>query len=201
MTGAHSFLHVPVSVFAVAYATVFLAELVGDKSVYTIAALAMRFRTWPVFGGAALAFAGKMLVAVVFGKALIKIPGHWTSILSAVGFFACAVFIWLREPARNLAAATEARGWLYAAAISFSSLFLTEWCDTGQIAAGAMAAHTRELLWVWLGGTLALWTKTALAITVGAKLTTTVPGGLIRVVASVAYLTLGILSLSQAFVS
>jgi putative Ca2+/H+ antiporter (TMEM165/GDT1 family) len=188
-----------ISIVAVAYSTVFLAELVGDKAVYTIAALGLRFRPWPVLGGIALAFAGKMLAAVLLGKVLLKIPGHWTSVLSAFGFFACAIFIWFREPGKAVVTNAAGRGWLHAAGLSFSSLFLTEWCDTGQIVAAALAAHTQELLAVWLGGTLALLTKGVLALTVGAKLSGAVPERLVRTIASVAYCVLGVVSLSQVF--
>jgi putative Ca2+/H+ antiporter (TMEM165/GDT1 family) len=198
---AHLSLAPAVSVFAVAYTTVLLAELVGDKAVYTIAALGLRFRPRPVLGGITAAFAGKMLAAVLFGKVLLKIHGHWTSVLSALGFFACAIFIWFKEPRETLGTTAAGRGWLYAAAISFSSLFLTEWFDTGQIAAAALAAHTQELLWVWFGGTLALLTKGVLAMTVGVKLSGVIPERLVRTMASVSYCLLGILSLLQILAS
>lgn len=201
MFDAHISLSPAVSVLGVAYVTVFLAELVGDKAVYTIAALGLRFRPWPVLGGIAIAFAGKMFAAVLFGKVLLKIPAHWTSVLSALGFFACAIFIWFKEPNEALRTTSAGRGWLYAAGISFSSLFLTEWGDTGQIAAAALAAHTQELLAVWLGGTLALLTKGVLALTVGTRLSGVVPARLVRIVASVSYCVLGILSLSQVLAS
>jgi putative Ca2+/H+ antiporter (TMEM165/GDT1 family) len=189
-----------VSVLLVAYTTVLLAELVGDKSVYTIAALGLRFRPLPVFGGLTVAFMGKMLAAVLFGKAILRVPGHWTSVSSALGFFACAFFVWFKEPHKTSLEAVRESGWLRAAAISFSSVFFTEWCDTGQIAAAALAAHTLALTAVWLGGTMALLTKAALAMTVGVKLTAVIPARLIRTMASASYCVLGMLSLSQLLV-
>jgi putative Ca2+/H+ antiporter (TMEM165/GDT1 family) len=180
-----------------AYTTVFLAELIGDKTIYTIAALTLKFPRWPIFIGIALGFAGKMLAAVLFAKVLLKVPGHWPGILSAAGFFSCAVFIWLKEPKQPLRPAAEGRGWLYAASLSLSSLFFTEWCDAGQIASAALAARTQMLFLVWLGGTLALLTKGILAMTVGAKLSGVIPIRFIRAVAFVSYCVLGILSLSE----
>src|SRR5712692_5852630 len=99
-------------------------------------------RPLPVFGGLSLAFTGKMLAAVLFGKAILRVPGHWTSVFSALAFFACAFFVWFKEPKKTSLEGVREPGWLRAAAISFSSLFFTEWCDTGQIAAAALAAHT-----------------------------------------------------------
>jgi putative Ca2+/H+ antiporter (TMEM165/GDT1 family) len=185
----------------VAYTTVLLAELVGDKSVYTVAALGLRFRPSPVLIGITLAFMGKMLAAVLFGKVILHALGHWTDVLSALGFFACALFIWFKEPQVALRNEVRERGWLHAAAISFSSLFFTEWGDTGQIAAAALAAHTHALVWVWFGGTLALLTKGSLAMTVGVRLSMVVPERFIRTIASASYCLLGILSLSQLLVS
>jgi putative Ca2+/H+ antiporter (TMEM165/GDT1 family) len=188
------------SVLLVAYASVLLAELVGDKSIYTIAALGLRFRPWPVFGGLSLAFMGKMLAAVLFGRIILQVPGQWTNAISAAGFFICALFIWFKEPAKASADRAQETGWLRAAAISFGSLFFTEWCDTGQIAAAALAART-QLLWpVWFGATLALVTKGTLALTVGAKLSSVVPERLIRIIACASYCVLGILSLTQLLV-
>ena len=188
------------SVLAVAYATVLLAELVGDKSVYTIAALSLKFRPSPVFSGLALAFMGKMLAAVLFGKILLQIPGHLTAILSAACFFACSFLIWLKEPGETSSHQARETGWLRAATVSFSSLFFTEWCDTGQIAAAALAAHGQGILFVWLGGTLALITKGTLAMTVGAKLRSVVPQQLIRTIACLSYAVLGVASLAYVLV-
>lgn len=188
-----------VSVLGIAYATVLLAELVGDKSIYTIAALGLRFRPWPVWCGFSLAFMGKMLAAVLFGKLILRIPVPLTNVLSAAGFFACATFIWFKEPTRPSSHGVKEIGWLRSAAISFSSLFFTEWCDTGQIAAAALAAHTQAVAVVWLGATLALLTKGALAMTVGVKLSVVIPERFIRTMASASYCVLGILSLMQLF--
>ena len=52
------------------YGTVLLAELLGDKSFYTISSLTTRFRAVHVLGGISIAFAGKMLVAVMLGQAI-----------------------------------------------------------------------------------------------------------------------------------
>ncbi len=44
----------------VAYGLVFIAELVGDKSIYTVSSLTLRFRPFIVFGALVCAFAAKM---------------------------------------------------------------------------------------------------------------------------------------------
>jgi putative Ca2+/H+ antiporter (TMEM165/GDT1 family) len=187
------------SVFFVAYATVLTAELVGDKTLYTIASLAARFPRAPVFVALSAAFMGKMLAAILFGKILLRVVGHWTSIISAVGFFACALFIWLKKPERDDDDAVGKPRWARVAAVSFGALFFTEWFDTGQVAAAALAANTQALWTVWLGGTLALLTKGTMAMILGAKLGAKVPHRLMRTLACSACCLLGIFSLEEIF--
>src|ERR1700676_3574935 len=85
-------------VFFAAYWTILLAELIGDKSIYTVACLSLRFRARWGLAGIASAFACKMLAAVLLGKLLLKMPQHWATAVSAAAFFAAALFLWLRKP-------------------------------------------------------------------------------------------------------
>ena len=84
--------------FLTCYWTVLIVELVGDKSIYTVASLALRFRLGLVFSAMAVAFGGKMLAAVLLGKVIVQVPAHWATILSAVVFFSAAIFIWFKKP-------------------------------------------------------------------------------------------------------
>jgi putative Ca2+/H+ antiporter (TMEM165/GDT1 family) len=59
-------------VFLISYWTVLVAELIGDKSIYTVASLSLRFRARVMLSGMFLAFGGKMLVAVLAGQALVQ---------------------------------------------------------------------------------------------------------------------------------
>src|SRR5258708_39117531 len=81
-----------------AYWTVFLAELVGDKSIYTVTSLTLRFRATVVFGALAVAFAVKMLVAVYLGSVIVHLHSRWADGVSAAAFFLSAALIWFEEP-------------------------------------------------------------------------------------------------------
>jgi len=59
-------------VFLITYWTVLVAELIGDKSIYTVASLSLRFRARVMLSGMFLAFGGKMLVAVLAGQARVQ---------------------------------------------------------------------------------------------------------------------------------
>jgi len=61
-------------VLVTSYWTVLVAELIGDKSIYTVASLTLRFRARPVLFGMTAAFGGKMLAAVLLGQLLMQLP-------------------------------------------------------------------------------------------------------------------------------
>ena len=61
-------------VFLATFAAVFIAEIVGDKLLYTTGVLAARYRTLPIMLGMANAFTAKMGVAVMVGSAIAKLP-------------------------------------------------------------------------------------------------------------------------------
>jgi putative Ca2+/H+ antiporter (TMEM165/GDT1 family) len=185
--------------FLASYWTILVAELLGDKSIYTVASLSLRFRVGLVFLGMSAAFAGKMLVAVMLGRVLVQAPAQWTAAASALIFFVAAAFTWFRGPEGGRARApAAASSWQRAALVAFASLFLTEWGDPGQITAAALTAQSDMPLAVWFGGTLALTTKGALALTLGLKLRDRVNERVLRVVATVSCCVLGMLALHEA---
>jgi putative Ca2+/H+ antiporter (TMEM165/GDT1 family) len=177
---------------------VLVAELVGDKSIYTISSLALHFRPAIVFAAVVLAFAGKMLVVVLFGRAIVQLHSRWTDAMSAVALFVSALIIWLEEPEVDPPAMRTAVPWVRAGAISFAALFFTEWGDPGQVAAAALTLHSGAWVPIWVGGTLAMITKGALAIAVGCKLHGRLPRRLIRALASVSCGLLGVAALYGA---
>ena len=184
-----------VSIVLVTFWPVFVAELVGDKSIYTITSLSLRFRTGVIFTGITVAFAGKMMAAVLLGKLIVQLHSQWTDVLSAVAFFLSALFIWFKEPEPVAAEDPVHTGWCRAAAMCFAALFLTEWGDPGQIAAAALAMKSHSVAATWVGGTLAMSVKGGLAIVVGIKLRELLPHRFLRALASASCGVLGVLSL------
>jgi len=196
--GAGTFTHIRLEyVVLLAYWTVLVAELVGDRSIYTVSALSIRFRPAIVLSTMAMAFAGKMLAVVLLGKAIMRFDSRWTDILSACAFLISALLIWFDEPNEVLSPQSTQTPWLRAVATCFGSLFFAEWGDTGQIAAAALTVKTGALFGVWLGGTLAMTTKGALAMVVGRKLGERLPQRMIRTIACLSCGVLGIIALGN----
>lgn len=181
--------------FLVSYWTVFIAELVGDKSIYTVSSLTLRFRPLMVLPGVVIAFALKMLAAVLLGRFVVHLNYRWTDLVSACAFFVSAMLIWFGEHETASTQPTVKVSWWHAAMISFGSLFFTEWGDPGQISAVALTLKSHAIFAVWLGGTLAMTTKAALAMTLGVQLRDRLPQRTLRTLASVSCCILGVLAL------
>ena len=180
-----------------AYWTVLLAELLGDKSIYTVGLLALRFRPKLVFSGIAVAFAGKMFIAVLLGRVLVLLTPQRAGLLSAAAFFLSATLIWFGEKEEPLGPVASARSSLQTVMACFAALFFTEWGDPGQIAAAALALKSHWLSATWLGGTLAMMTKGGLAMVLGVKLRDRIPRRTLRTIACASCCVLGVLALGS----
>ena len=135
-----------VHLFWVASSMILVAELVGDKLVYGIAALTSRFSIGPVICGMTAAFAGKMLVAVAIGHMLQNIPGRVLTIVTVLAFATTAASLWRHGPASTVrsgssdASPHSPYSDRHAAFVTFGTLFLSEWGDYGQLTAAALVA-------------------------------------------------------------
>ena len=187
-------------VFLATYGAVFVAEIVGDKLLYTTGVLASRYRTVPIMFGMALAFMLKMGVAVVVGEQIGKLNRLLVASITMLSFIGVAIALWRKDIQRS-----EGRrdsGLTKAMMMSFAAIFFSEWGDVGQITAAAMAvAHPGTPLVVWSGAVSAMVTKGALAATLGAGIrqwiVDRVSPKIIRYVGVGALLVLGILSVIE----
>jgi Ca2+/H+ antiporter, TMEM165/GDT1 family len=150
------------------YVAVFVAEIVGDKLLYTTGVLATRYRTPPILVGMAVAFMAKMAVAVLLGKAISTfLPRPVVAALTAINFCAIAYVLWRKPDVREVKKKEYPAS--RAALVSFAAIFFSEWGDVGQITAANMAAQYGGWPWsVWLGAVGAMVTKGALAASIGA---------------------------------
>lgn len=156
------------TIFFATYGAVFLAEVVGDKLLYTTGVLATRYRTAPVMFGMAVAFMLKMGVAVLVGSAISRLPRLLVAGVTAASFLGVAVALW-RKPAEVAGSRTQHTA-RKAAFVSFATIFLSEWGDVGQITAATMSARFGLPLVVWAGAVSAMISKGVLAASVGAGL-------------------------------
>lgn len=195
-----------------AYGAVFLAEIVGDKLLYTSGVLATRFRWGSVITGMTLAFMAKMAVAVAVGATIGKLLPPWlVAVLTAVSFIGVAIAMW-RQPDVRTPKEKDTRV-LRGAAIAFTTIFLSEWGDKGMTTAGVWAAasvsaapsrgltHGTAALLVWIAAVAAMVTKGGLAVTLGSSIRTWIATHIsprrVRHLAVLALIVLGILSVLE----
>jgi len=81
---------------------------------------------------------------------------------------------------------------------SFGVVFLGEWGDITQITTANLAARYRDPVSVGFGALLALWSVTALALTVGRGLVARVPTRLVRRLTGTILAVLAVVTLVEA---
>lgn len=189
----------PSSILLASYWTILVAELIGDKAVYTVTSLATRYQPVNVYTGISAAFMGKMLVAVLFGQALLQLPVKVTAAASAITFFVTAVLLWRKRSAPSFPEKQWAGSWSGGFGISFAAIFFSEWADVGQISTAVLVAQYRMPLAIWTGATAALMTKGLLALTLGMQLRRRVPTRMLKMFAAASCGILGVVALAGFF--
>jgi len=153
-------------IFFATFGAVFIAEIVGDKLLYTTGVLAARYRTAPIMIGMAAAFMAKMGVAVLVGAAISRLPRLLVAAITAVSFIGVAITLWRKDD--RYRQERDQHKAHKAAMVSFAAIFFSEWGDVGQITAATLAAKYHAPLIVWLGAVAAMVTKGAMAAFLGA---------------------------------
>jgi putative Ca2+/H+ antiporter (TMEM165/GDT1 family) len=195
------------AVFFATYGAVFIAEIVGDKLLYTTGVLATRYTSASIMLGMALAFSGKMAVAVAVGDAISRLPKPLVAVVTAISFIGVAIALWRKPDVRPVKAKDKAifSGML----VAFAAIFFSEWGDVGMITAAAMAAkfvssasaRMPTAIVVWLGAVSAMVTKGILAASLGAAvrnwIATRVSARVVRYAGTAALLVLGVLAVLE----
>jgi putative Ca2+/H+ antiporter (TMEM165/GDT1 family) len=168
-----------------AYSAVLGAELIADRSVVSVGALATRFRLGAVFAGLVLGSVAKSFVAVMFGHTLKSVPAIVVTILGAATLV-WGGFLLLRQASKDTSKTTPTTRTGIGAA--FVTVLFSEWIDIGQLTTAFVASHSIDLNAVWLGAALALITKGAVATLIFTSLCRLVPARpMIRVGAAVCF--------------
>jgi len=195
------------AIFAATYAAVFVAEIVGDKLLYTTGVLAANYRSVSIVVGMALAFMCKMAAAVAAGEAVARLPRALVAAVTGISFIGVAYTLW-RKPDVRQPKPKDSRV-MRGAAVAFSAIFFSEWGDVGMITAAAMAAkfiapsNTKIAIGVvvWLGAVGAMVTKGTLVTFLGAGvrmwISSRIQPRVVRYVGTAALLLLGVLSVLE----
>jgi putative Ca2+/H+ antiporter (TMEM165/GDT1 family) len=167
---------------------------VGDKTLYTMGALASRYRAGSLLIGGGIAVALKMLAGVTLGSFIARLPPWLVSAFSAVTFLSMAVAFYRRQstpaPTESASPRSPGRGALAALA----ALLLTEWGDPGQLTAALFAARYQHHALIWLAASGAMFTKLVLSVTAGVGVRRWVPVRIMRPLAAGAFVAMALLA-------
>jgi len=197
------------AIFFGTYGAVFVAEVVGDKLLYTTGVLATRYRSLSIVVGMAFAFMCKMAVAVAVGEAISRLPKPLVAAVTAASFIGVALALWRKPDVRE--EKPKDRAVMKGAAVAFAAIFFSEWGDVGMVTAAAMAAKFLTPaavgaafatgLVVWLGAVSAMVTKGILATFLGAGvriwIAERVSPRVVRYIAVAALAVLGVLAVLE----
>lgn len=196
---------IELSVIAIAFGLVFVAEL-PDKSAVAGIVLGSRFPARWVFAGMAAAFLTHVVIAVAAGSLLTLLPRRPVELVVAALFLVGAVLIWregieaddddgTEETSPDVA---DSAGFWRVAGLGYGVIFIAEWGDLTQILTANLAAKYDAPLSVGIGATLGLWSVALLAILGGKSLLAVLPLRWITRVAAAVMTGLGIYSLVTA---
>jgi Ca2+/H+ antiporter, TMEM165/GDT1 family len=186
---------VALSLAVTVYLAVLLAELLGDKTLYTVGTLATEYPVASVIAGSGLAVAIKMAVAVLLGDVLAHLPAVVVSIVSAATFLAMAVTLWVAKPESGSADRSPRSGsWARGASTAFFGILLTEWADFGQLTAATLVAEYRRPVLVWVAASLAMLTKVVIAVVFGMGFRRWVPRRVLRPVTTALCVLMAVLA-------
>ena len=168
-----------------------VAEL-GDKTQIAIIALSSRFGFPAVFFGAALAFLVLNVLAVTAGALLYRsIPEPAVRYLSASLFVAFGILSLFPGKESSGEAPQSRKGGPFLSA--FTLVALSELGDKTQLSLVALASKYGHPLFVFMGGTGALWLSSLAAAAAGRALLGLVPFKWVRRVSAVVFLAFGLL--------
>ena len=185
------------------FGVLFVAEL-PDKTMIATVVMGSRSRALPVWVGASVAFTIHMGIASIAGHFLELLPHRLLEISVTVLFLGGAAYLLFvpekaeLEKGEEEAEAETAGTFLKVAATSFAVIFIGEFGDLTQILAANFVARSHQAWTVFIAGSLALISVSALGSFGGKALLRVLPLAKIRLGGGVLLAGFGIYSLVSA---
>lgn len=179
--------------FFISTSSVALAEI-GDKTQLLSLVLATRFKNkWAIIAG--------ILVATLFNHGVSAWLGNWIgqflqsdtgNTLIGLSFIALALWLLIPDKDEDVDRQYDRYGAFLVATVLF---FLAEIGDKTQVATVLLGAHFDSILWVTLGTTMGMLLANVPVVFAGEYLIKVVPLTMVRVVAAIAFVLVGILQI------
>lgn len=190
---------------AVAFATIFLAEL-GDKTQLITISFASKYPRMPVFFGVFLAMSMITIIGVVVGAVLVSIiPIQAVKILSGLIFIAFGVWTLIskEEELEEDEGQTNSKGnsdpgkeKVFSTAFIMTSL--AEFGDKTQLAVIALTAQYGAPIFVYIGAVLAFALIVGIGVVLGKKISEKMESKWIEMGSGALFIVLGIIFIVEA---
>jgi len=171
-------------------AIVTLAEI-GDKTQLLAILLATRFRApLPIILGILVATVANHFLAALVGASVANLlDGEWFRYLIAASFVAMAAWTLVPDKVDDLEDKPARFGAFLTTVVAF---FLVEMGDKTQVATIALGARFDNLVMVTMGTTLGMMLANVPAVLLGHELIERVPLNIVRVIAALLFLVIGV---------
>lgn len=186
---------------AVTFFAIFLAEL-PDKTMFATLLLSSHFkRKLPVWLGVTIGYTTHVVIAVLFGSALTRLPEKPIQVVVGILFCVGGAMTWRSgadddnpESGKWSASLSNARVVWTAASV----ILVAEFADLTQLATAGFAARFNDPITVGVGAALALSSVSGLAVLAGTWLQRRVQLRVIQRVAAILFMVIGVSTLGFA---
>ncbi|CAB4654219.1 MAG: hypothetical protein F2714_01960 [Actinobacteria bacterium] len=186
---------------AVTFFAIFLAEL-PDKTMFATLLLSSHFkRKLPVWLGVTIGYTTHVVIAVLFGSALTRLPEKPIQVVVGILFCVGGAMTWRSgadddnpESGKWSASLSNARVVWTAASV----ILVAEFADLTQLATAGFAARFNDPIAVGVGAALALSSVSGLAVLAGTWLQRRVQLRVIQRVAAFLFMVIGVSTLGFA---
>ncbi len=186
---------------AVTFFAIFLAEL-PDKTMFATLLLSSHFkRKLPVWLGVTIGYTTHVVIAVLFGSALTRLPEKPIQVVVGILFCVGGTMTWRSgadddnpESGKWSASLSNARVVWTAASV----ILVAEFADLTQLATAGFAARFNDPIAVGVGAALALSSVSGLAVLAGTWLQRRVQLRVIQRVAAFLFMVIGVSTLGFA---
>lgn len=184
------------ALFFSTFALIFLAEL-PDKTAVAVLIMASQRRPFGVYLGVCAAYVVQNIVAILAGSLLTLLPQRIVHIVAGILFLAFAFLMWFQKEEKSGKASLKSGAHFWKTVwAAFLVIFIAEWGDLTQLATATQVAATGHPVTVFLASTSALWAASGMFVLIGHHSKKFIQPAILRKIAAVAFLVVGILLLS-----
>jgi putative Ca2+/H+ antiporter (TMEM165/GDT1 family) len=184
----------------VVFVAIFLAEL-PDKTMFATLMLATRLRRpLAVWVGVSIAYCTHVVIAVLFGSALSKLPERPIHLLVGLVFLVSGVVMFRSSSEEQQHSNThdQPRSFFQVVYLSASTILVAEFADLTQLATVGFSVRMNDSLGVAIGAAGALCAVSAIAVIGGAALQKRFNLRIVQRVASVCFVLFGFVAIANS---